>query len=174
MNDGGRTLSGRELAAVNQLAMRLSPGTGPGERQARSGLVLTLLVNLRSDILTAEVFARQKWGDAEMHNGRGDALKHCYLSALLTSHFNEKFALDFMTAHEEVPGNPVLEMGMDLHNNGIGRAIARNHQDIDDSQLGELCNQAVLNGITWVIEGDGTNWPSDELGGGSSSDDRQG
>jgi hypothetical protein len=59
----------------------------------------------------------------EFHNGRGDAFRHAYWSALMTQARGEPLAREFGNAHENFPGNPPLERAMDLHNNAIGRTI---------------------------------------------------
>jgi uncharacterized protein DUF6973 len=55
------------------------------------------------------------------HNGKGDAFKHAYWSALLTFYMTETWAKAITNAHERRPKNPAIEKRMDLHNNAVGR-----------------------------------------------------
>ena len=120
---------------------------------------LDILTDIYGSIKKAENLAYQKYPANEIHNGRGDALKHCYLSALLSKKRGEGFAKDFMDAHEDVDGNPPDEKSMDLHNNEVGRNIAKKNPSVSDEKLGELCFKAVQGGRTKVIDGPGKNWP---------------
>jgi hypothetical protein len=107
----------------------------------------------------AQAFSEQKFDKHFNHNGQGDALKHCYMSALLTQWGGADFAKAFGDAHEDDPTNKPKEKSMDLYNNAIGRAIAKKHHSADSARLGELCVKAVLDGTTAVLEGPGANWP---------------
>jgi hypothetical protein len=113
-------------------------------------------------IRKAEALAYAKFPASEIHNGRGDALKHAYLSALLFSDRGEDFATDFMNAHEKVDNNPPEEERMDRFNNAVGRHIAAANPTATDDQLGELCAKSVLDGETQVLTGPGKNTPSAE------------
>jgi hypothetical protein len=57
----------------------------------------------------------------KLHNGKGDAFKHAYWSALMTFYQTETWAKALGNAHEARPHNPALERRMDLHNNAVGR-----------------------------------------------------
>jgi len=59
-----------------------------------------------------------------MHNGVGDAFRHCYWSARMTINDGATHAKGFGDRHEDYPGNPPLEKEMDLANNSTGRSIA--------------------------------------------------
>jgi hypothetical protein len=119
-----------------------------------------LVLRVRFDVETAEALAYSKFPADEIHNGRGDALKHCYLSALLCSHISKDFAKDLMDAHEDIPGNPPAEEFMDKFNNAVGRHIAKLNPKASDGQLGELCLRAVISGETRVLTGPGKSTPS--------------
>ncbi len=48
-----------------------------------------------------------------LHNGKGDAFRHCYWSSLMTIHMGAATAAGFGDRHEEVDGNPWIEREMD-------------------------------------------------------------
>lgn len=56
-----------------------------------------------------------------LHNGQGDAFRHCYWSALMTIHMGRQTAAGFGDRHEEVDDQPYIEYLMDQRNNAIGR-----------------------------------------------------
>jgi hypothetical protein len=89
---------------------------------------------------------------AGLHNGNGDAFRHCYWSALLTRDIGERKALAFTNAHEEWCGNPSEEKTMDLYNNSIGIAIGRNlAKDIPNKTVIDLCRKALKDGkLKWL------------------------
>lgn len=72
-------------------------------------------------------------------NGYGDAIRHCYWSALnqMAAGLNSPIAKKFGDAHEEFPENIPKEKAMDLYNNAVGYYLG---------------NQAIING-----------WSEDEL-----------
>jgi len=53
------------------------------------------------------------------HNGYGDALRHCYWSALNYMRY-PALASSFGRAHENRPGQPIAEKMMDIQNNMVG------------------------------------------------------
>ena len=75
---------------------------------------------IREDANKALAKSRQQFAGAGLHNGKGDAFRHCYWSALLTRDIGKNNARSFTTAHENYSENPTGERGMDLHNNGVG------------------------------------------------------
>jgi hypothetical protein len=82
-----------------------------------------------------------------LHNGRGDAFRHCYLSALLTRDVGAESALELTSLHEDWCGNPEAERVMDLHNNAIGIAIGKMvSTDFRDQALADLCQKAEAEG----------------------------
>lgn len=83
-----------------------------------------------------------------IHNGIGDAIRHCYWSALnqMDAGLDSRYAEEFGTAHESSPDNDVREKEMDLYNNRVGynlgnRAIRENwskeklYQEIEQCAL---------------------------------------
>ncbi|MGH3694721.1 MAG: DUF6973 domain-containing protein [Pseudonocardiaceae bacterium] len=89
----------------------------------------------------------------ERNDGHMDSFRHAYWNALMASKFKEDFATKFGTAHEGVPGNPADQEAMDLHNNEVGRRIAREHPDAGPKELANLVQQAVERGEMVVIDG---------------------
>lgn len=47
----------------------------------------------------------------------GNAFQHAYWTMYLCRHTSPSFALEFVTAHENYPDNPLVHKYMDLHNN---------------------------------------------------------
>ncbi|REC61786.1 hypothetical protein DRF65_13690 [Chryseobacterium pennae] len=68
----------------------------------------------------AEVKAAQHFPNS-LENGKGDAFRHAFFSALNRTMFGVDQAKLLGDAHENIPQNP-LNKQMDLHNNEIGRA----------------------------------------------------
>lgn len=83
------------------------------------------------------------FGGGSLHNGSGDAFRHCYWSALLARDIGVDNAREFTTAHESGPGNPKKEKAMDLHNNRKGLAIGGKHPNSTDDELVKLCQAAL-------------------------------
>ena len=68
-----------------------------------------------------------------IHNGRGDALRHCYWSArmVIDPSIGVEKATRIATDHEDESGNPEDEKAMDLENNAIGRSVGLTWGDYD-------------------------------------------
>lgn len=58
-----------------------------------------------------------------LHNGKGDAYRHAYFSALNSKSLGVALAKRLGDAHENKPNQPLLERTMDLRNNQIGRDL---------------------------------------------------
>lgn len=95
--------------------------------------------------------AGRLFGEGSLHNGAGDAFRHCFWAALLARDIGTANALQFMKAHEDVPGNPALEKEMDLHNNGIGAAIGSASGRDSDAVLEKKCLDALVIGRLRVL-----------------------
>ncbi|MGQ0573359.1 MAG: DUF6973 domain-containing protein [Pseudonocardia sp.] len=64
----------------------------------------------------------QELHPTSLHNGRGDAFRHCYWNALMTRHIGRDQAAKVANNHEELAdGQPAAEREMDLFNNAFGR-----------------------------------------------------
>ena len=89
-----------------------------------------------------------------LHNGRGDALRHCYWNArmVIDPSVGVTRATTIATNHENGSDNPEDEKAMDLQNNAIGRGIgvSRGNYDLafDD------CYAMALNGTLSLINTD--------------------
>ncbi|CAG8669258.1 8740_t:CDS:1 [Ambispora gerdemannii] len=94
--------------------------------------------------------AQDNFSNDQLHNGPGDAYRHCYWSGLLTFEFGESEAKGFGDRHEDFPENPSGEKAMDLHNNGVGRTIAqqldKDGKKGNKAALSTACKQAVSDG----------------------------
>lgn len=58
-----------------------------------------------------------------LHNGKGDAFRHCYWNARMTKDFGSSLAYKIATNHENVSSGPARERAMDLANNREGRNV---------------------------------------------------
>lgn len=105
-----------------------------------------LIDTIREDATKALAVARNRFPGAGQHNGRGDAFRHCYWSALLTRDIGAANARDFTTAHENYSDNPTGERAMDLHNNAVGIAIGQAFRSASDIELSNQCAAALSNG----------------------------
>ncbi|HEU0043910.1 DUF6973 domain-containing protein [Sphingomonas sp.] len=90
--------------------------------------------------------AMRRFAGPGLHNGAGDAFRHCYWSALLARDIGPDNARSFTTAHEGYSDNPAGERAMDLHNNAQGIAIGSLHPTMTDEQLAETCAQRLAIG----------------------------
>ncbi|KAI9674534.1 MAG: hypothetical protein M1817_001872 [Caeruleum heppii] len=72
-----------------------------------------------------EALARaQSMFPTSLHNGVGDAFRHCYWNARMTIDLSVDTAQTFANLHEDgAAGQPAEERSMDLSNNNSGRAI---------------------------------------------------
>jgi len=87
-----------------------------------------------------------------LHNGTGDAFRHCYWNALMTREQGADLAREFANAHE-TGGGPAIEGRMDLHNNAVGRRIGAAHTNASDGELAAYCVAALDNDELLIIDG---------------------
>lgn len=90
--------------------------------------------------------AANQFSGPGLHNGPGDAFRHCYWSALLARDIGADNAKSFTDAHEAYGANPVGEKAMDLHNNSVGISIGGANSTASDAMLILECMNAVNNG----------------------------
>lgn len=109
--------------------------------------ILTIKEN--ADKALAEAASRYR--GAGLHNGNGDAFRHCYWSALLARDIGADNALAFTTAHENYSGNPAGERAMDLHNNSAGIKVAADNPNSSDTTLSNLCAKALSSGKLMTV-----------------------
>jgi hypothetical protein len=74
--------------------------------------------------------------DLNFQDGKADAVRHAYWNALMTKRISYTFAEGLATAHENSLGDQ--RALMDLHNNKVGRDIAKSYPKATDAQLREI------------------------------------
>lgn len=94
----------------------------------------------RNDANTAEATAIELYGGS-LHNGPGDAFRHCYWNALMAIHINPDQAKIVADNHEAVSNGPEEENKMDFFNNDIGRQIGSESPSEEVAKKG--CQDAV-------------------------------
>jgi hypothetical protein len=99
-------------------------------------------ISFNSNASTALEEARKRFGPTTLHNGSGDAFRHCFWSAMNARDQGADLARGFGNAHEDWIGNPPAEKAMDLHNNGVGYGIGTTYIGASDRALAVLCVQA--------------------------------
>lgn len=104
--------------------------------------------------------AQSRFSPSELTNGRGDAWRHAYWSAMMASSiYGEQRPGEYGNAHEDFPENPPSLKNMDLYNNSVGRQIARDNPGTTAEELRNLITLAVNDGrLTWLCPG--LNCPS--------------
>jgi len=107
---------------------------------------------IKSNSAKALEKAQGLFSGGSLHNGPGDAFRHCYWSALLARDIGPKNAKAFTSAHESRPGNPPKEKDMDLYDNRNGLEIGRKHPNAADDELSRYCLNALLAGELKVIK----------------------
>ncbi|EWC58996.1 hypothetical protein UO65_5730 [Actinokineospora spheciospongiae] len=138
--------------------------------QARKGLLgVKEFADLRQDALHV---AEGRFEGKGLTDGHADAFRHAYWNALMTQRYGEEWAGEFATAHERNPSSHPVPVGMDLHNNEVGREIARANPDASPEELASLVEQAVKDGRMVVIDNDDTLVPSNEVNPGETRDTR--
>ncbi len=108
----------------------------------------------------AEDAAEARFPGQGQEDGHGDAFRHAYWNALMAQRYGEQWASDFATAHERNPTSHPVPVAMDLHNNELGRGIARDHPGSSPEELAGLVEQAVREGRTVVVDRTDTLVPS--------------
>lgn len=58
---------------------------------------------------------KKRFAEATLHNGSGDAFRHCFWSAMNARDQGKTLAKQFGDAHEDFDGNPPDEKAMDIH-----------------------------------------------------------
>ena len=86
------------------------------------------------------------------NDGHRDAFRHAYWNSLLVRNFGEEWTNQFTTAHEALPGNPATREAMDLYNNEVGRQIAIDNPEANDTEIADLVRQASDNGELIVVD----------------------
>lgn len=80
------------------------------------------------DVYSASNVAEQYYPD-ELHNGRGDAMRHMLASAIATQKYGRIPAAVLGYANEAFSLDPIIESGMDNYNNALGRDFGAQYPD---------------------------------------------
>ena len=80
-----------------------------------------------------------------------NAYRHAMWSAIMTDKIGEEKAKQFADAHEQIPNNPIEHMEMDLHNNELGRKIAKEYAGQGYDVFSQKILEAINNGEAKVI-----------------------
>jgi hypothetical protein len=96
--------------------------------------------------------AAKRFPKPTLHNGRGDAFRHAYWSALMTREIGFLNTKAITDSHEEGPGIDPAEREMDLHNNLQGMVIGIRNRGASDDQLAEHCEEALRAGKLRVLK----------------------
>jgi hypothetical protein len=114
-------------------------------------------LDFNSNANTALAEAQKRFSRSSLHNGSGDAFRHCFWSAMNARDQGEDLAKQFGDAHEDFLGNPEAEKKMDLHNNQVGYGIGRYLRGATDRHIAVLCVQAWAMGKLIQIDKIGGN-----------------
>ena len=99
----------------------------------------------KTDADKALLVARENYPANTLHNGIGDAFRHCFWNALMTLSVGRTSAKKIADLHEDVnTTGPEAERIMDLKNNEIGRQAGSESKDADEAQ--EKCAEHVRTG----------------------------
>ncbi|MDY7011717.1 MAG: hypothetical protein SVV80_13350 [Planctomycetota bacterium] len=90
--------------------------------------------------------AQELFPEDSLHNGEGDAWRHCYWNCKMVRKIGTHCAKYIADQHEEAgsraePPQPKAEADMDYHNNHIGRQLAS-----QEGSCSGLCMQALKDG----------------------------
>lgn len=97
-------------------------------------------ITVYNDAQAASTTAQNIYVSSTLYQGNGDAFRHAYWNALMTSHLNSSLAYDFATANEAATPDGI-DKTMDLNNNAKGRIIGGFGGS--DSQLQSICEAYV-------------------------------
>lgn len=102
---------------------------------------------------TALSEAQKRFAGSSLHNGSGDAFRHCFWSAMNARDEGVTLARQFGEAHEDFATNPPAEKAMDLHNNEVGYTLGNVSPNLPDRSLALMCVQAWAAGKLVQIDG---------------------
>lgn len=96
-----------------------------------------------ADLAAAE--SRTSYPTSTLHNGIGDAFRHCYWNALMTLSIGRDQAKKVADLHEDNnTTGPHLERVMDLKNNEIGRQVGSESKTAEEAR--DKCKDHVATG----------------------------
>jgi hypothetical protein len=110
-----------------------------------------MIGTIRSDAEIALAEARRRFPGPGLHNGPGDAFRHCYWSALLTRDIGMNNTIWYTNAHEERSDNPPEEKEMDLFNNMRGIEIGIGMRRASNREIADRCEAAFRHGRLRVM-----------------------
>jgi hypothetical protein len=93
----------------------------------------------------ASAAAQQLFPPASLHNGKGDAFRHCYWNARMTIDMGSDTAKTIADNHGKASDGPESEKRMDYANNESGRAYGRSAGG-NYATAKEFCRVAATNG----------------------------
>ncbi len=102
--------------------------------------------NFISNASIALVWTSKNFSEETLHNGSGDAFRHCFWSALNASAHGKVLAKMYGDAHESFDWNPKDEMEMDKFNNSVGFEIGAPLKFASLWHLATLCAEAWRDG----------------------------
>lgn len=104
----------------------------------------------RSHANVASSSAQSLFPAASLHNGKGDAYRHCYWNARMAIDIGNEKAKAIGDAHEAGSDGPQAEKNMDLTNNATGRSIGTSasggSKDAKYTSASNTCRQRAQNG----------------------------
>jgi RHS repeat-associated protein len=112
-------------------------------------------LSTRSDNKDALSAAQRKFPRNELHNGKGDAFRHCYWSCIMSLRMGVDQAKSVGDTHEEYgtkAGQAKNEEIMDLHNNQKGRNCSLSSKTKKDCE--NNCQNSLDDGSLWFIDKD--------------------
>ena len=102
-------------------------------------LPITVALTANEAYKTANKIGDKKgWNKAEVHQGRTDAFRHAYWSAILAKKIGPDKAEAVTSLHEREHENSELENYMDINNNNVGIDIIRKNPKISKKRLIEM------------------------------------
>ncbi|CAF1111402.1 unnamed protein product [Rotaria sp. Silwood1] len=103
----------------------------------------------KTDADNAGAEARNSYPPETLHNGIGDAFRHCYWNALMTISIGRDQAKKVADLHEDNnTTGPYNERVMDLTNNEIGRQVGSDSKTADEARA--KCNEHVQTGYLQI------------------------
>ncbi|GGM35277.1 DUF6973 domain-containing protein [Microbacterium saperdae] len=99
---------------------------------------------------TAAADAANRFSSTSLHNGKGDAYRHCYWNALMTRHIGANAAMKIAANHESLSSGPAKEKTMDTYNNAKGRTAGSNASS--DSAARSTCYTWANNGTLRTLK----------------------
>lgn len=148
--------TGRRLAvmATAALAAATLPLGGPGAAPAHaesSGVstdemvwcVLSLsCVQVKDATDWARATAEWRYGGDSLHNGVGDAFRHCIWAGAIANRVGYDAAYTQVIVHEDLSSDPISEVSMDIANDLTGLEIGiRSHDEGGDDTWGWIMTE---------------------------------